>query len=152
MYLWKTEELVRELKRGQLSQWDVTKYLIATTMFWYFSGGAYFDPSDVEAWDWITNLLIAVVAALGIYYCYMKNRRGDDKDFIFRFICLSLPVTIRWTVITLTVFLFLVAIYSSFGVSINDWGLSFYLIAMTVLYFYMLSLYIGLTSMSDNEG
>ena len=35
------------------------------------------------------------VTVLGILYCYAVKKKGDGKDFVTRFICLSVPVTVR---------------------------------------------------------
>ncbi|HEU4881024.1 MAG TPA: hypothetical protein VFT45_02230, partial [Longimicrobium sp.] len=46
----------------------------------------------------------------GIWVCYRANQRGDGTAFVERFICLSVPVTIRWLVLFFGVWIGLVLI------------------------------------------
>jgi hypothetical protein len=38
---------------------------------------------------------LGVVNVLGVLACHDANRRGDDAEFLNRFICLSWPVAVR---------------------------------------------------------
>ncbi len=56
--------------------------------------------------DWQPAILYYVsifaevaVAILGAAACYHANRTGDDKDFIARYFCLSLPVAVSTTTV-----------------------------------------------------
>ena len=43
---------------------------------------------------WFAASLVIIIA-LGIFGCYTANRSGDNKQFIERFVCLSLPAMLR---------------------------------------------------------
>jgi ABC-type sulfate transport system permease subunit len=47
---------------------------------------------------------IAMVVAfevIGVVVCYQANRRGDGKNFLERYICLQVPLSIRFLVLGL---------------------------------------------------
>lgn len=143
MHLWQTKSLIDELAADQLSQWDVTKYLIATTVLWYTLGGLYYDPSELVLVDWIGNILMGVVAACGIYYCFTINRRIDDKAFIVRFTVLSWPVTIRWILISIIVYISFAFVLSGYspGVTETHYFINAVAVILEVVYFAMLANY-----------
>ena len=76
-------------------------YLFGLTMLVCFSLGAASLGSAARspllvAGEW---LAWAALNAAGVWLCYDVNRRGDDREFLNRFVCLSWPISIR----TLTV-------------------------------------------------
>lgn len=52
---------------------------------------------------------VAVTVA-GIWVCYRANQRGDGTAFLERFICLTLPVMLRWLALFFGVWIGLVLI------------------------------------------
>ena len=112
MYFWKTESLAAELRNGTLSQKDRFKYLLAfmtitaifTELSYYISEA----PSTVAISE---STLVIFITIFGTVWCYIANKSGDDREFIERFVCLSIPVLIHLTVI----FLFLYSFYMIIG-------------------------------------
>ena len=147
MHIWKTKELISDLSTDKLSQWDMTQYLIATTTLWYVLGGIYYDPTHESAIIWLTNIMSAVIAGIGIYYCYTVNRQFSEKDFIVRFTVLSWPASIRWIIITLVFYLLIASVLGNYSstFSNSEAFINTYLLIAEVLYFWMLSYYIKTT-------
>lgn len=96
MHIWKTEELVEELAQKKMSEWDMTKYLLAITILLALIDGS-LDFSSFETL-WLVNIWYALLYGVGIYYCFTVNRKIDNKDFIIRFTILSWPVGLRWII------------------------------------------------------
>jgi hypothetical protein len=144
MYIWKTQELITDLAEGKMMQWDMTQYLVATTALWYFPGGMCFDPADVEVIDWIIDLAMAAVAGIGIYYCFTVNRRFGNEDFIVRFTVLAWPVTVRWILISIIIYLIMALSFSRYTklFVFEEWFINLYLIVLEGGYFWVLSNYI----------
>jgi len=153
MYIWKTGELVSELSEGGMSQWEMTKYLIATTVVWYIFGGVYYDPSDIEISEWIVSLIVTAIAVTGIYYCFTVNRKYGNKDFIVRFTILSWPTTIRWILIAVAVYILMAILFRGYLKTSTDslWFETLYEATLEVIYFWMLSNYIKMTGIHVKE-
>ncbi len=45
------------------------------------------------------STLVVFITIFGTIWCYITNKSGDDRKFIERFICLSIPVLIHLIVI-----------------------------------------------------
>lgn len=105
MYLWKVDRLADELGNNQISQKEEFKYTLAFTLLGVLlMGMAAFGAGAVPPWLMATDLAIMlVITGAGIMYCYNRNQASDNQDFIVRFICLGLPVTVRITVFGLVV-------------------------------------------------
>jgi hypothetical protein len=100
MHIWKTSSLQSELKNGTLSQADRFKYffvfVVLTTIVMEIAG---YIPS-VSSFEKSTgSVLYIIVTIVGTIWCYKVNKAGDNSEFIDRYICLSLPVGVRLTVL-----------------------------------------------------
>jgi len=153
MHIWETENLIKELSNGSMTQWDMTQYLIATTVLWYLTGTVYYDPTSVEISEWITRFVIAAVAGFGIYYCFTINRKYGDKEFIVRFTVLSWPVSLRWLLIAVMLYLITATILNRYSKSLTDNYLfdSLFQVALEIIYFWMLSNYIRATGNNEKK-
>jgi len=93
VYIWKTKNLISDLKEGKVSEKEKLKYVI-------FLGVAYAvlsDPAisigiEYSAMDAINLVLVVVLTVFGIIYAYKMNCKGDNTDFITRYTCLSIPI------------------------------------------------------------
>lgn len=98
MYLWNVERLVEALRAGSLSEAEKAKYLAVGTLLASLSA-----RPGLAAWS--TSAGAARAAALmavtvcGVWLCYRANRRGDGRAFVERFVCLMVPVYVRWLVL-----------------------------------------------------
>ena len=107
MYWWRINPLKAELASGAVSESEKLKYLMAMLLLYVISGevsylAAQADPGDtLTATDWLSSALFVITTFIGTYYCYRRNRAGDAKCFIERFVCLSWPITIRFLAIML---------------------------------------------------
>jgi hypothetical protein len=144
MYFWNINELVDKLSQETPPQWEVAKYLIATTIIFNILGGAYYDPSEFTLSKLVLNSALACVGGLGVYYCFKINHSIDNKDFISRFTILTLPVALRWVVITSLGY---IVIYMTVPREIVN-GPYFevingiYVISLEVMYFSILAFYL----------
>ena len=75
----------------------------------------------------------------GLFYCYIENRDGDDRDFIERFICIGLPVLVRTIAVTVLIGLCLVilALVLAFNVPEESTPVDLLLISALQIYFYL---------------
>lgn len=101
MYLWKVDSLADDLGNDRVSQNEQFKYaLLFTLLSTFFMGVAAFGAPEVPDWlRAIDMILMLVITGLGILYCYRCNQGAGNRDFILRFMCFGLPVTLRLAVL-----------------------------------------------------
>lgn len=99
--------------------------------------------------DSINLGLMIITTIIGTYYCYTKNKSGDNKDFITRFICLGVPVGIRIFVFAIPLFLLVGVVEYKYetGRQINQLGEEVYLTTINqviVFFLYAIVCYVYL--------
>ncbi|UHA74880.1 hypothetical protein [Paenibacillus sp. 481] len=114
MYWWSTKKLIADFRAGQVSEKQKLKYLITFALLHAISAEVLLWLNSEEGviyniYDWITVLTHILLIGWGISACYKANVAGDGKHFIERFICLSVPITIRYITIIIPI-LFLILI------------------------------------------
>jgi len=67
------------------------------------SSGFEGDPVATQTWRMITDLMSILISAVGLIVCYRTNRRGDDKEFIERVMCIGFPITVFAMIILVAV-------------------------------------------------
>jgi hypothetical protein len=130
MYLWNYKALAQDLKEHKLSSREKLKYLLAImcyvptglmgsnwipgfyrfiyriTNFIVFQQAPRVPPLKIfNTYNYFTDIATAVIIGIGVLFCFAINRRGDGRNFIERFMCLSIPVTIRISIYSLVVFI-----------------------------------------------
>ena len=105
MHFWNVKTLARELAEGKVTQTEKMKYLLAyailSTIVVQLVGWSGEHVSPILILQAVGVLVITVV---GILACYQANRKGDGNEFIDRFICLSLPLTLQIGALTFVVY------------------------------------------------
>lgn len=106
MYLWKVDSLVEDFKSGNVTQKEEFKYMLLFTIAGILvTNPALYTDVNYNHYDSIQSIVFVGISILGVYYCYKINSIGDNKDFIVRAMCISLPVLIRVSVVTFPVIL-----------------------------------------------
>jgi len=117
MYFWKIDSLAQDLKNGSLPQSERFKYLLATLIIYavVIELSVLFDePTTI--WHIVQSTFIVAITIAGTIYCYFVNRRGDNQEFIDRFVCLGWVVSVRITLLFLAIYsLYLFAGYTLGG-------------------------------------
>lgn len=96
MRFWDAEGLAEDLKNDRVSEDQKARYFLATIVVYLFGLQVYvmigWKPSLVLLGK---SLIVVLVALFGLEQCYLTNKRGDNRDFIARFMCLAWPITLR---------------------------------------------------------
>ena len=96
MYLWKVDSLVSDFKTGKVSQFEEFKYILLFTILTTLVSDPFlYIGSSYNQYDAISTFLILGITISGVYYCYQINKKGDNKEFIVRVMCIGLPAGIR---------------------------------------------------------
>lgn len=122
MYFWNTYALAKELKEGTLDQKEKVKYLIIFVLAEYlFFDLAYFleEPSTINSP--LEPILLTITTGLAIYLCFRINQKGDNSEFIDRFVCITFPIAIRFIVALIGIVFVLIAISIGLGDDFNPW-------------------------------
>ena len=119
MYWWNIKALANELKAKKVPQLEKFKYFFAVSILTsVFFELAILVPvlEETAMLDVIGSLIYLLIVALGIIVCYKANKKGDNKEFIDRFICLSWPIGVRLAIIFIVVLiLYFILGYNLFG-------------------------------------
>jgi len=119
MYIWKPSNLAIDLRNDNVTEKEKLKYVL----FWVLATAIASDPVlhiDFEYVlnDTILSIVMLLISAAGTIYCYKINKKGDNKDFISRYICLSIPVGIRALTVLVAIIAIIVVIDISFEANI----------------------------------
>jgi hypothetical protein len=121
MYLWKVDKLVDDFKSGEVTQKEQFKYMLLYTLLMTLgSDPILFIGSSYNIYDTISIILKLAVTVWGVYYCYKVNSSQDNKDFIVRFMCIGLPVAIRFFVVIIPIFILGGVLEAEFSVEESD--------------------------------
>ncbi len=126
MYFWNVKDLVKSLKDNSITEFEKMLYLLVYGALFSFlsiiskimpetTGPQFYD-------DWILDVIFLIINAFGTLYLYNINSKGDNKDFVTRYVCLSLPVTIRYFIFSIPYFIaFIIILGVSFAlISSNE--------------------------------
>jgi hypothetical protein len=96
MYLWRVNRLVDAFKNDKVTEKDKFKYfLIFAILLTIVTSQIIYLGYKYSHLDLIELVISLIIVIWGCFYCYFINKCGDNKDFITRFICLALPISIR---------------------------------------------------------
>ncbi|MBT3455801.1 hypothetical protein HN446_01945 [bacterium] len=134
MYIWRVGKLVEEFKNGTLTEQEKVKYVISFCLFQATGLTVYswvplsYRILFINTFSYLSRVLPKAYApkiafmlealfmaapflltALGIWYCYRENKKGDDKNFVDRFVCLSVPIIKQIIVITILFYVLIIA-------------------------------------------
>ncbi len=105
MYFWKIESLTQELKAGGLPQSERVKYLLATVIVYsVVLESSFFFAEPITFLQILQSAFMFVITIAGTLYCYVVNRRGDNQEFIDRFVCVGWVVLVRITALFVVVY------------------------------------------------
>jgi hypothetical protein len=102
--LWSSQKLEQALAKGQLDSWTKVKYLLIPAVMGALSAEPFFlfrpvygkePPAINDLFFSIFAIITAFITYWGIKACFKVNTNIDGKDFLERFVVLTLPVIIR---------------------------------------------------------
>ena len=96
MYFWNVNNLINDFKDGNVTDKESVKYFILLGLMSTIVDSPVFTMNmEYSVLDTISTIVSVLAYVLGTYYIYRINKKGDNKDFIARYICLSLPIIVR---------------------------------------------------------
>ena len=99
MYLWNISALAHDLRENKVSESEKMHYFLFLTIFETLFHGS--GSRGSASFALMMDIVFALITIFGILKCYAINKRGDNRGFIERFICLSLPAMIRTVLLAL---------------------------------------------------
>ena len=105
MHLWNMHKLVAELRSGEMTEWQRARYLLGffvLSVLWgmiqSLTGGTGSSLRPAEAL--VIGAIVLAINIFGFIQVFRLNKRNGETNFVERAVCLSLPASIRATVIT----------------------------------------------------
>ncbi|GAE35153.1 hypothetical protein [Halalkalibacter akibai] len=153
MIIWNIEKLALKLKNNEITEKEKFIYFFIYIVLSGFVG--YYTIEFASNLQRMIELLItSIITILGLLFCFNINQKGDGKVFIERYICLSLPISIRIIVYgTLLYGLYMIiALFTMSGYydPTNDLLLDFVYTFLIQLVFYVL-LYRWIRVIANNK-
>jgi L-asparagine transporter-like permease len=100
MYFWKVDDLIADFIADKVTAKEEMKYIICYIIFSYSAALVELAlPLKSNLFDYAGLFSSLFLYIIGVYACYRINSTGDDKDFLRRMVCISVPVGIRTMVI-----------------------------------------------------
>jgi uncharacterized membrane protein len=99
--------LAKDLANNRISEDEQFRYQIATIVLSFLAG-----RGSLLSGRWTRDYLLVmglafVISLAGTYACFRANKSGDNQDFITRYVCLSVPLTL-WATVARFVLYFLI--------------------------------------------
>lgn len=96
MTLWNTKELSAELKNGSLPEREKAKYLIFGAVLTVLVMSRIISKDEVYLPAHYSALAVNVFLTIfGTWWLFQRNASGDNKNFVERYICLMVPISVR---------------------------------------------------------
>ncbi|MFC6486880.1 hypothetical protein [Nitratireductor sp. GCM10026969] len=134
-------ELAQRFRNGAVSSRErLLYYLIFTTVTIAlfsssFTAGA--EEEGASRWDLVLDIFYIVVQLAGVLVCYSTNRRGDDREFIERMVCIGFPVGIQTFLICLLLIgYYVVASFFFPGTDLSGYPYILPVVTLPVIYYY----------------
>lgn len=100
MILWNDKKLARKLRNNAISEKEKFKYYFIYVLL-YMLPPIYCKPLERAPGVLVELLFFTLIYLIGLYYTYSTNCKGDNKAFIERSLCLSIPIAVRRFVLEL---------------------------------------------------
>ena len=103
--LLKDKKLARQFQKGEVSEKEALRYLMAFCFFTAIAGTSFMTAGTPapNLYDLMLDFLVLALALGTPALCYAINRKGDGRDFLNRYIGLSIPISIQVFLITFVV-------------------------------------------------
>lgn len=143
MRIWDSAALVRDLQVDRLSERQKFSYLLGGTAIAMVTGRGSLRAYLATPGSYVYALAALVITFGGMWLAFEANRRGDNKDFVTRFICLLVPLTIRWLVLYYAFYLALLLTTGATGYGsdfrelVEGYGAWYSLALVPVLYLWL---------------
>lgn len=105
MYLWKTKLLARDLKEDKVTEKEYFKYFVMYSLIWCICVIIYrlMGKTVSNGLFIIDNVLEVLNTMIPIIVSYNVNKKGNNKDFLKRYISISCPLSIKFFILAIIV-------------------------------------------------
>lgn len=150
MNFFRDKELAQRFAADKVSEKEIFYYFLISSLLFYLLTTTTFMPLiEIKAtfWDYVHDSITLVLALIGMIWTFSINSKGDNKNFVTRFVSLSFPIGIKCIILFFILCIPLVAIeiineekYNKNLLS-EDWSvISSSVAALLILLYYYLRL------------
>ncbi|MDP3014845.1 MAG: hypothetical protein Q8N28_00250 [bacterium] len=113
MYFWKINKLKEDLLKHPLSESELFKYLLATTIMYSLAMIPFLENN---LWDVYSAIVMGMITVFGTIYIYRCNNGDKGNNFLQKYLSIGWVISIRWIVLimlpAMIVYFIALAIYS----------------------------------------
>lgn len=117
IYIWNTSKVVQDLALNRNSEKQKAQYLlIGIACNVIFSYLPLLPCSNFDSWLVVEAMIVLIINSIGVYKCYQNNGKESGIHFLESFVCLSVPLFIKITLLfwtALAIFFWLTGEYVS---------------------------------------
>jgi hypothetical protein len=95
MHLWNPRPVAEALRADRLSEADKFRYTVAAIVMRGLIGSGAVLTAHASLGSLVTAVGALVVSVIGVRACYVRNRTGDNRGFVDRYMCLGVPVLVQ---------------------------------------------------------
>lgn len=102
MNFFRDKELAERFAADNVSEREMFYYfLISGLIVSLFTSTSFTSLIEIEVtiWDYILDVILIITSIIGSVWVYGINTKGDNKNFIARFISLSFPIGVKCTIL-----------------------------------------------------
>ena len=111
MILFSETKLAEDLRIGAVTEKEQVFYLLLVNLFiavWTTNAVShlFYDPG-INIFDHLSDVVDLIATASMIIFSNLVNSRGNNRDFIARYVCLSVPIGIKGLILTVALAIFI---------------------------------------------
>lgn len=105
MFIWNANILAKKLSRNEISeQHKFIYFLIFMILITVFLEISFYIKEEFLFVDFIFSSLNLILLIVSIFWCYFINKKGGNKDFTARYICLGVLISIETVLFSIIMF------------------------------------------------
>ena len=112
MNFFRDKELAERFAADKVAEKEIFFYfLISGIIVSLFTSTSFITFLEIEVtiWDYITDVILIVTSIIGSIWVYRINAKGDNRNFVARYISLSFPIGVKCLML-LVIYMFLLGI------------------------------------------
>jgi hypothetical protein len=92
MHWWSPRSIAAALRSDTLSEHDKYRFTLAAVLLRGLIGSTAVIAAHATLGSLLSAILALLISGVGLHACYARNRAGDNRAFVERYMCLTAPL------------------------------------------------------------
>jgi hypothetical protein len=92
MHWWSPGAIAAALRSDTLSERDKYRFTLAAVLLRGLIGSSAVIAAHANVGSLLSAILALLISGVGLHACYARNRAGDNRAFVERYMCLTAPL------------------------------------------------------------